>query len=332
MAKQTRSFKYARRSEADVKARANQSTGNFASFIKSQYKKYKMRDGKNIIRVLPPTWEKPDHYGYDIWLNYGVGADNESYLSLSKMNNEKDPLAEARIVANREGDEELAKQLQPRKRVIMWVIDRQAEEEGPQVFDAPVTVDKAMANISLDEDTKEVIFIDDPEEGCDFRFYKEGQGLKTDYDASRMKLMKPGPLSQDEEQQNEWLEFVKENQLPDVLNFYDYEHISAVFDGKGPSKSDDEDKKPVRTRAKAVEPEDEDSPPARRGGVARLTQKEAEAETEDDEDVPPAKNGRARARAEPEDDEEDAGVKRTLSIGERLKQRRQAATVEDEED
>lgn len=325
MAKAERRFKYEPRTKENIRARANQSSGSFDSFVKPQYKKYKMRDGKNIIRVLPPTWDKPDHYGYDIWVNYGIGPDNQSYLSLSKMKNEKDPLAEARNVANREGDEELAKQLQPRKRVLMWVIDRQAEEEGPQIFDAPVTVDKAMANISLDEDTREVIFIDDPEEGCDFRFYKEGSGLKTDYDAARMKLFPKGVLSEDEALQEEWLTFAKENPIPECIQFYDYDHIAAVFDGKAAKKDEDEEAKPARRKQPA-----EDDPKPARSRAARV-------EPVDEDDDPPFEGATKRSRApveeaDEEPDDADEKPKKTESISERLKRRRAAVQPDDDED
>ena len=64
--REERSFKYHRRSKEDVKARANMRGGGFDSFIKPEFKRYKVRDGKNMVRILPATWEKPKHYGFDI--------------------------------------------------------------------------------------------------------------------------------------------------------------------------------------------------------------------------------------------------------------------------
>src|SRR5882672_4625206 len=228
MAKNTRSFKYQRRSTDDVKERANAKGGNFDTFVKPQFKRYKIKEGKNLIRILPPTWDKAKHYGYDIHVNYSIGIDNQSYLSLSEMKGEKDPLEEARREAQRDGDEKLAKALRPQRRILMWIIDRLDEDEGPQLMDAPFTLDKSIANMSLDEDTKDVIYIDDPEEGCDLRFYREGTGLTTKYDASRMKLLKTAPISEDEKQQQEWLDYITENPVPDCLQYYDYDHISST--------------------------------------------------------------------------------------------------------
>lgn len=325
MAKSERSFVYRKRTNEDVKERANMRGGNFDSFIKPQYKLYKVKDGKNLIRILPPTWEKPKHYGYDLYINYNIGADNQSYLSLSKMKGEADPLAEARKVAEREGDEALAKLLRPTQRIAMWIIDRQDEEEGPQLWCAPFTVDKAFANLAFDEDTKEVVFIDDPEEGCDVRFYKEGTGMLTKYEASKMKIMPAGPISDDEKQQDEWLEFIAENQIPDCLNYYEYDHISGVFDGKVHSKDEDEGAPPKRKPVKAAREPDEDETEEAEVTPPKRTRPRQVA---DEEALAPRK--RVAKEQEPED--EDPEPPATESIRDRIKRRRAAAAAPDEDE
>lgn len=244
-----RSFRYQRRAPDTMKARANQSTGNFDSIFKPQFKVWKPKEGKNIIRILPPTWEDADHFGLDIHVNYNIGADKQQYLSLSKMLGEADPLAEAKREAERDGDKDLAKDLSPSKRLLYWLIDRNDEDEGPQLWAPPVGFDKDVANVCYDEDTKEVVFIDDPENGCDLRFVKEGTGLKTKYPGSQMKIMKPSPLCEDERVQDEWLAFIQENTLKDVLNFYSYEHIKMTFNGQAGRDKDedtDQDERPRR--------------------------------------------------------------------------------------
>ena len=316
MPKSERSFRYQERSKEDVRARANMRGGNFDSFIKPAYKMFKVKDGKNVVRILPPTWEKPKHYGYDIFVNYEIGADNQSYLSLSKMKSQKDPIAEARQAAEREGEEELAKKLRPNQRILMWVIDRNNEDEGPLLWAAPFTVDKAFANLAFDEDTNEVIFIDDHNKGCDVRFYKEGTGMLTKYDASKMKLLTAGPISQDEKLQDEWLEYITENPIPDCLQFYSYDHIAAVFNGKGPEEDEAAHKAPGK-----AEPDDDEAPPPRRARP-RVAEPDHDPETgevdekpqrrrapSDDDDTPPASESirdrirRRRAEAAPDEDE-----------------------------
>lgn len=313
-----RSFRYQERTKEAIKERANMRGGNFDDIIKPQYKKYKVHDGKNVVRVLPPTWEEAKHYGYDIYVNYSIGADNQSYLSLSKMKNEKDPIAEAQRLASREGDEKLARELQPRQRILMWVIDRNEEDEGPQLWAAPFTLDKSLATLSSDEDTGEVIFIDDPENGSDVRFYKEGTGLKTNYDAAKIKLMKPSPIHQDEKLQDQWLEYVQQNPIPSCLQFYDYAHISNVFNGGG-GRSDDMEAQGGQGRiangankseARDVDPPFDADPSRRRPTVTKPDPED------DDEPIKP----RRAARVETTDEPAEGG-----SIRDRIRRRQEAA-------
>lgn len=319
-----RSFKYRQRSRDSVRERANMRGGDFDSIIKSKYKVYKIRDGKNLIRILPPTWDNAEHYGYDLFINYNVGVDNQSYLSLSKMKGEADPLAEARKEAERDGDKKLAKDLQPRQRVAMWIVDRQDEDEGPQLFLCPFTLDKAIAGASFDEDTKEVIYVDDPDQGCDVRFYKEGSGLNTDYPGEKIKIMKPSALHEDMAVQKEWETFVQENPIPECLQFYEYDHIASVFNGQ------------IGKPAQATSTEDEDEKPRRRTTSQRddEDEKPRRARRDEDEDEKP----RSTKRTDDDDDEDDPPFDKDeepkasprQSIRERLQNRR--TVTADEED
>lgn len=316
-----RSFRYQKRSSEDVKERANMKGGGFDSWIKPAFKTFKPKDGKNIIRVLPPTWEGAKHYGYDIFVNYGIGVDNQSYLSLSKMKQEADPLQEARKEAERDGDKELTKALSPNQRILMWLIDRNDEDEGPQLWAAPFTVDKAFANLSFDEDTKDVVFIDDPEQGCDIRFYKEGTGLTTKYDASKMRLMKPSHLHEDQGLQDEWLAFIQDNPLPTVLNFYDYDHIAAVFGGQVRVNPKDDPEAEVKPRSRRDAPAEDEPPPRRTRPVQAEDTEPPPRRRPVAEDEPPPR--RERARVEPEAEEGQ-------SVRERLASRRTRVESKDD--
>ncbi len=318
MAKE-RSFRYKPPSKETLSERANMRGGNFDSIIKQEYKTYKVKDGKNVIRIMPCTWQEGGYYGYDIFVNYNIGADNQSYLSLSKMKNHKDPLAEARVIAERDGDDELGKQLRPTQRILMWVIDRNAPDDGPQLWAAPFTVAKAFVNLARDEDTGKVLYIDDPEEGNDVRFYKEGSQLTTKYDASKMKLMGASPLSDDDKEQQAWLDYIQEHPIPGCLNFYDYKHIASVFNG-APAKEEAAEKgngtERVRSRARPAETEDD--PPSRRRALSPDSD-------EGDEDPPPR---RRVVRDEPEGGEAEL-VKG--SIRDRIKRRREEAEAADDD-
>lgn len=310
MAKNERTFRYQPQSKETLSERANMRGGNFDSIVKQEYKTYKVKDGKNVIRIMPCTWQEGGYYGLDIFVNYNVGADNQSYLSLAKMKNAKDPLAEARVIAERDGDDELAKQLRPTQRILMWVIDRNAPDDGPQLWAAPFTVAKAFVNLARDEDTGRILYIDDPEEGNDVRFYKEGSQLTTKYDASKMKLLGASPLSDDASEQQEWLDYISENQVPDCLQFYDYKHIASVFNG-APAKAEPEDKVGPEASREDYQPAAR-RPRVRVGGNGEEAERRrpvrAEPETEPEDDAPPPSGSirdrirRRRAEASPDED------------------------------
>jgi hypothetical protein len=309
--KEERGFSYKKRDKDTLKERANMKGGNYDTYIKPKFKQWKPKDGKNLIRIMPPTWEGARHYGLDIFVNFNIGPDNQSYLSLSKHDRGADPLAEARRDALAEGEKEFAKKLNPSQRILYWIIDRMDEDEGPLLWAAPFTFDKSLSNLCIDEDTKDVIFIDDPESGRDVRFYKEGTGLTTKYDPSKMKVLKESTLAEDEGIEQDWLEFIQDNPLPEVLNFYDYDHIKASFGGQA-GREDDDDDKPVRGKRK---PADEDEAPAR-------SSKRKPAD--EDEDEPEEKPARSRQRAKSSDDD-DADV-------EDEKPKRRAASRQQESD
>ena len=321
-----RKFTYQGRSKEDWSERANMKGGQFDSFIKPAYKLYKAKDGKNVIRIMPPTWAKPKHYGYDIHVNYQIGPDNQSYLSLSKMGKGRDPIAEARQQAEREGDEALAKALRPTHRILMWVIDRLEEDEGPLLYPAPFSkVDKAFIDLARDPESNEIVEVDHPDEGCDIRFYKTGSNLGTDYPAAKMRLLETSPLSADEDKQARWLEYITENPIPDCLQYYSYDHIAKVFGGGAAPKDEEADPEPAPRGRKRPEPEPEkESEPAPRG-------RRAEPEPEEEETEPEPAPASRRARPRVAEETADPGPK-SGSIRDRIRSRHQRAAPPDEEE
>lgn len=305
--KEERSFSYQKRSKDTLKERANMKGGNYDTLFKPTFKQWKPKEGKNLIRILPPTWNDARHYGLDIFVNYSIGPDNQSYLSLNKHGKGEDPIAEARREALQEGDKDFAKKLNFSQRILYWVIDRTDEDEGPLLWAAPFTFDKSLSNLCIDEDTKEVIFIDDPVKGRDVRFYREGTALNTSYDPSKMKVLKESTVHEDEGLENEWLDFIAENPLPEVLNFYSYDHIKAQFDGQSGKRDDDtedEPKKPSRSRTARDEEEVEEKPEPR-----STRRRDSEDDDVDGDDKP---RGRTRVR-EVADEEVEAPASRKRS-------------------
>jgi len=246
-------YEYTSRSADQARKRSNQGGGDFDKYLVDAIKMWKPNDGANTIRILPPTWNKPEHFGYDIYVHYGVGPDRQSYLCPSKMKGEPCPICEERAEAERAGDEKYAKDLKPRQRVLVYVVDRDHEKEGVQAWASPWTFDRDLAKVSTDRKSGAVLAIDHPEEGYDVEFDKKGAKDRTEYLGIAV-ARRDSPIGDDK-----WLDFAMDHPLPDQLQFFDYDHIKRAFGGGGaPAKArDDDDDRPVK-RAR------DDDRPARR--------------------------------------------------------------------
>lgn len=240
-----RNFTYKKRDANAVKKRSTQGAGNRDNIFKDDYKVFKVTE-ENSIRILPPTWEDPEHYALDIYIHYGIGPDESSFLCLDKVDSdEKCPICEERAKAEAEGDTEYAASLKPTKRPTCYVIDRDNEDEGPMLWAMPWTVDRDLSAQSIDKRTGEVIPLDDPYEGFDVSFSRQGKGMKTKYVGLSIGRH-PSEASDD---LDTVLDYIQENPIPDTLDIKDADYISQVFAGHSAAKSkeaDDEDDKSER--------------------------------------------------------------------------------------
>lgn len=253
-----RKFVYQPRTDAQVRAQKNTKRG-FDTFTKPFVKIYKPREGLNVIRILPPTWPNPSHWGVNLWVNYDIGPDKGQYISLRKTGGPgtPDPLDDARIKALRAGDAELAKKLTPKHRVCMWLIDRKDEDAGPQFYAAAFSLDDDFINASLDPDTGGYLKIDDDNHGYDLTFYKEKQGDYWTFPGAKIRLSRnPSPIHENEKKQQEWMNYIQEYPIPDCLVHHDFAYINAVFNGVA-APTEDEEGDPVEQPPFEVNPEPE---------------------------------------------------------------------------
>jgi hypothetical protein len=252
------SYRYERRDSDSVRQRSQMGNNDFDKILKSGIKMFKPADGDNCIRIVPPTWKKAEHYGLDIYVHYGVGADRGTYLCLHKHKGEPDPIHEAYLEAKNEYSEDeknedlkkLVKELEAKRRVLVYLIDRDRPKEGIMAWAMPWTLDRDIVQVMQDKRTGEVLPIDDPEEGYDVQFTKKGSKNLTEYTGVAI-ARRSSPLDNDKA-----LEFAQENPLPDQLQFFDYDHIAKAFGGKGKQSNsrrrdddDDADDRPSRSRA-----------------------------------------------------------------------------------
>tara|TARA_R110000744_G_scaffold29871_6_gene71012 strand:+ start:12524 stop:13600 length:1077 start_codon:yes stop_codon:yes gene_type:complete len=314
-------FQYKKRSAEDVKKRQNQGGGDFDTAYKSEYETWNPDTGEHKIRVLPPTWDGADSFGLDAYFHSGVGPDNQTYACLNKNKGERCPICEAVDDAKRTGDDKFANDCRAYKRVLLWIINRSDKTPQPVIYPCPWTLEKDWAKQCLDSETGEVLYVDDPQEGYDFFFSREGKGMKTKYTGAKV-ARRESALSRDDDQAEEWLEFVMENPLPEVINYYSAEHIEKVLSGTGAKKAsrDDDDE------------EEEDERPtrsSRTSGRKRKPEPDDDDDDEDDEDEKPKRSKRKRATIDDEDEELDDDADED---DEPVKKKSKKSSSQDEED
>jgi hypothetical protein len=251
-------YEYKERTRDAVDKRARMGNSDFDKIVKDGVKSWSPGDGPNTVRILPPTWDSPQHFGVDVQVHYGIGPDRQSYLCVNKMADQvvetadrlqrhspdlaaalrdsagKCPICAERALALKDGDEEYAKELDARRRVLVYVIDRDAEKEGVQVWAMPQSIDQDLAKVSVHKRTGAVLPIDHPDRGYDVEFDKEGKGKNTKY--------KGLAIARDESAlgNDDWLAVVENDPLPTILEFHDAEYIAKVFGAGGAPRKDDE--------------------------------------------------------------------------------------------
>lgn len=224
-------FNYQRRSTEDVQDRATKGDDSRESiFVDGDVKVFTPQTGDNCVRVLPPTWEGAKHYGLDIYVHYNVGPDGSAFLCPRSMKTDDFcPLCDERKKAQEDNDEDYARELNPSHRVLYYMIDRDEEKEGVKVWSAPYkAIDKEITAQTVDRRTGEILYIDDPDNGYDIEFVKEGKDLKTRYTGVRI-ARSDSDIGRN---QDDILEQIQETPLTDMLNHATSEHIEEVFFNK----------------------------------------------------------------------------------------------------
>lgn len=325
-------FVYKPRTADQVKGRASRKSGLYDSIFKQGFDTYRPKQGDNLIRYLPPTWDDSDHYGYTAFVHRNIGPDNATYLCPRKMLNKPCPICEAQKEAKDAGEGEEATALTVAERIISWVVDRDADDpEKPLIYDTSWTQDRDIVSLCVNERTGEILMIDHPDKGYDVTIKRQGTGMRTKYYGYAISR-DDCPINDSEKVQEEILDYVKDNPIPDVLNFYDYDYLAGVLSGKVAAKdevldkdvSDEEAAPPPRrtSNARRAEPAEEDEVPFEEPTTRRGPRRDQELDEEpaprrasarrpvveeDDEPPPPRRAARRPEPVDAEVDEEDQG-------------------------
>lgn len=332
MAKDKQRFRRRERTVEDVRRKASEGSRDYDNLFTGDIKMFKPKEGENNVRIMPATWgfqpytddelEKmsdeeldalqveEDNFGngwdLPIYVHYGVGPDNASYLCREKMLGEPCPVCAAKA-ETRDADE--ADALSPSKRGLCFLIDRDAEKEGPQVWSMPFSkIRNEVYARSVDKKHGTPILVDDPDEGFDIFFRREGKDQRTSYTGVEIDR-DPTPLHDDEHTLERWLAWTMEHRLPDILNFYPTEHIEKVLFGRASAKSEDDD----TTERSAGRGGRRGSLRDRRRGSSSTEEERdyRDEEAADEEEVAPRGRRRRGAPAAEEEEERPATRRRT---------------------
>ncbi len=340
MAKKTKKgkkgkFKYQSRDASSWKQHAQESAGNFDRYVLDSVNRFAPRDGSNRIRILPPTWKDAGDWAYRIFMHYGVGPDEQSYLCPKMMREEACPVCDEVSRLAKSGENDDAKKLKYKKRFGTYLIDRKAEDEGVQFWAMPFTVWQG-ANIAAEDEDGEILEFDHPDNGYDLLFKKEGSRDRTKYVGTKL-TRKSSPISDDEDDQDTWCAFIKVNKLPDILKFYDPEYIGSIFDGEASDDDEDEDEDlddEDLDEEDEDEDEDEDDDADEDEDEDEDDEDEDEDEDEDDEDEDEDEDDEDEDEDEDDEDEEpkkkkkkkkkkkSKGTKRLASAGKKKKKKK----------
>ena len=221
-------FVYQSRDPSLVRQRAT-AQGRRDGFLRKDIQMYIPSEGEQTVRFLPPTWEGAGHHGLDIYVHYRIGPDRQAFLCSWKMKKEPCPICEAALELRNQGDEDGAKALNPRAQVLAYIVDRNKESEGVKAWAQPFQkIDQEVAMRMENKRTGEVLEIDHPTRGYDVNFTREGKTETTQYKGVEIERSST-KLHDDKEQRLEWLDFVRDNPLPEVLNYHSYETIAKAF-------------------------------------------------------------------------------------------------------
>ncbi len=288
-------FVYRKRSVADVKERAERKGGGlFDSIVKPGFDMWRPKEGSNLIRFLPPTWDDHKHYGYSIWVHTRIGANTSNYLCPQKMLNKRCPVCEAANEARKQGDEDEAKEMSPKEQIAYYILDRDNDNPHPQVYVVGWMQDREIVNQCYSDRTGKALFIDHPTDGYDVTVKRTGKMLQTRY--SFVIEREQTSIFDNEDDQEEVLSFISENPIPSVLKYYSPEYLAKVIEGTSEKDEDeDEDDKVLqgaaRKKKKIVEEEDDEE--------------EVDEDEDEDEDEEPAPKRRRKVKEEPEDEEDE---------------------------
>lgn len=312
MAKSSRDREYDYNPSYDEVVDRAERKGSMFDTLFKDVKVYAPKQGANLLRILPPSWKGARHFGLRVKIHYDVGPEDRRYLCLRDENSphKRCPVCEALYDLGPNATQEEKRALRAGDGIVYYVIDRDAEKDGVQVWLTSPTNDSEIAAQMVNRRNKSVLPIAHPDDGYDVEFSRTGTGkMKTRYRGFQI-MRESSPLSDNDKRADEWLDAVFDHPLPTVLNFYSPERIEEVFYGRQKDRDD-----APRGRARDRDPDDADErPPLRRTRdaddeeVGQTPPRRARSRDDDEPEKEPPRSGRRSGRDPDDADESEARV------------------------
>jgi len=171
----------------------NPGSANNADFLK---KFYQIPEGSNAIRILPWKDEDKEFYAETKIHRVTQPDGNIKNIHCRKIHGEACPMCDLYFglwKTGKQEDEDLARQIKPRARYYMNVVDR--ESGDTKILSIGVILFKKIIGAMLDEDFGDIT---DPQTGHDFKIVKVMEGQWPKYDQSQPRP-KSSPLGSNAE-------------------------------------------------------------------------------------------------------------------------------------
>jgi hypothetical protein len=202
-----------------------------------------LNEGTNLVRILPGKDDDTLFYAETKIHRIPNGEGQIKNVHCRKMQGEKCPLCDAyyalwkRVNEGAKENETMARQIKPRARYYMNVVDR--ESGGVKILSVGVILFKKVVAAMLDEDFGDIT---DLTEGHDFKIVKIMEGQWPKYDQSQ-----PRPKSEKTGTPKEVATYMEQlHDIHDLVKIEDYEEVKQYADnilntrqGSSPQKEEE---------------------------------------------------------------------------------------------
>tara|TARA_Y100001951_G_C11242053_1_gene241111 strand:+ start:71 stop:814 length:744 start_codon:yes stop_codon:yes gene_type:complete len=194
-------------------------TGGDTSFLDNFLQ---LQEGNNVVRLLPGKDEETNFYA-ETKIHRVMGSDSKiRNVHCRKIHSEKCPLCDLYYSLWKTGvkdDETLARQIKPRSRYYMNVVDR--ETAKVKILSVGIMLFQKVLNTILDEDYGDIT---DLQSGHDFKIIKvmEGQFPKYDQSQARPKPSEAGTKAE----VAAWMDTLHD--VHALVKFEEYEDVANV--------------------------------------------------------------------------------------------------------